>query len=167
MENSEGAVSHNVLYHQPLPITHHQERIYANNYFVLLPMVSTAFKPCSFFLRMKCEENFDLTGLFSPRMFSRMWVQINWRKLFVANLWRQNCGKKYEPGLKDKSTCRDNKNDNDHGAKRMHSIGWMSVCVLCLDQINQYNVFYLCQDHYRFCYRCSVTLPLDSYMACM
>ena len=30
---SEGAVSHSVLYHQPLPITRHQERFYANNYF--------------------------------------------------------------------------------------------------------------------------------------
>ena len=30
---SEGAVSNNVLYHQPLPITRHQERFYANNYF--------------------------------------------------------------------------------------------------------------------------------------
>ena len=30
---SEGAVSHNVLYHQPLPITRHQVRFYANNYF--------------------------------------------------------------------------------------------------------------------------------------
>ena len=30
---SEGAVSHNVLYHQPLPITRHQERFYANNYY--------------------------------------------------------------------------------------------------------------------------------------
>ena len=30
---SEGAVSHNVLYHQPLSITRHQERFYANNYF--------------------------------------------------------------------------------------------------------------------------------------
>ena len=30
---SEEAVSHNVLYHQPLPITRHQERLYANNYF--------------------------------------------------------------------------------------------------------------------------------------
>ena len=30
---SEGAVSHNVLYHQPIPITRHQERFYANNYF--------------------------------------------------------------------------------------------------------------------------------------
>ena len=27
---SEGAVSHNVLYHQPLPITRHQVRFYAN-----------------------------------------------------------------------------------------------------------------------------------------
>ena len=34
---SEGAVSHDVLYHQPLPITRHQERFYANNYFKLLP----------------------------------------------------------------------------------------------------------------------------------
>ena len=30
---SEGAVSHNVLYHQHLPITRHQVRFYANNYF--------------------------------------------------------------------------------------------------------------------------------------
>ena len=30
---SEGAVSHNVLYQQPLPITQHQVRFYANNYF--------------------------------------------------------------------------------------------------------------------------------------
>ena len=29
---SEGAVSTNVLYHQPLPITRHQEMFYANNY---------------------------------------------------------------------------------------------------------------------------------------
>ena len=41
---SEGAVSHNVLYHQPLPITHHQESFYANNYFEELPLVSSAFK---------------------------------------------------------------------------------------------------------------------------
>ena len=41
---SEGAVSHNVLYHQPLPITCHKERFYANSYFVKLPIVSTAFK---------------------------------------------------------------------------------------------------------------------------
>ena len=43
---SEGAVSHNVLYHQPLPITHHQVRFYADNYFEWLhvPIVSTAFK---------------------------------------------------------------------------------------------------------------------------
>ena len=30
---SEGAVSHNVLYYQPLPITRNQERFYDNNYF--------------------------------------------------------------------------------------------------------------------------------------
>ena len=30
---SEGAVSHNVLYYQSLPITHNQERFYENNYF--------------------------------------------------------------------------------------------------------------------------------------
>ena len=30
---SEEAVSHNVLYYQPLPISRHQERFYANNYF--------------------------------------------------------------------------------------------------------------------------------------
>ena len=29
---SEGAVSHNVLYYQLLPITHYQERFYDNNY---------------------------------------------------------------------------------------------------------------------------------------
>ena len=29
---SEGAVSHNVLYYQPLPITQYQVRFYANNY---------------------------------------------------------------------------------------------------------------------------------------
>ena len=43
-DTSEGAVSHNVLYHQPLPITRHQERFYANNYFEQLQIVSTAFK---------------------------------------------------------------------------------------------------------------------------
>ena len=41
---SEGGVSHNVLYHQPLPITHYQVKFYVNNYFELLPIVSTAFK---------------------------------------------------------------------------------------------------------------------------
>ena len=41
---SEGAVSHNVLYHQPLPITCNQERFYDDKYFELLPIVSTAFK---------------------------------------------------------------------------------------------------------------------------
>ena len=30
---SEGAVSHNVLYYQPLPITRHQERFYDNKSF--------------------------------------------------------------------------------------------------------------------------------------
>ena len=30
---SEGAVSHNVLYYQPLPITRDQERFYDDNYF--------------------------------------------------------------------------------------------------------------------------------------
>ena len=30
---SEGAVSHNVLYYQPLPITSYLVRFYANNYF--------------------------------------------------------------------------------------------------------------------------------------
>ena len=39
----EGAVSHNVLYYQPLSITRNQERFYANNYFEELPIVSTAF----------------------------------------------------------------------------------------------------------------------------
>ena len=30
---SDGAVSHNVLYYQPLPTTRFQVRFYANNYF--------------------------------------------------------------------------------------------------------------------------------------
>ena len=30
---SEGAVSHNDLYYQPLPITRYQERFYDSNYF--------------------------------------------------------------------------------------------------------------------------------------
>ena len=30
---SEGAASHNVLYHQPLPITRYQVSFYAYNYF--------------------------------------------------------------------------------------------------------------------------------------
>ena len=30
---SEGAVSHNVSYYQPLPITRYQVRFYANDYF--------------------------------------------------------------------------------------------------------------------------------------
>ena len=30
---SEGAISHNVLYYQPLHITRYQVRFYANNYF--------------------------------------------------------------------------------------------------------------------------------------
>ena len=41
---SEGAVSHIVLFYQPLPITRFQVRFYAHNYFELLPIVSTAFK---------------------------------------------------------------------------------------------------------------------------
>ena len=42
---SEGAISKNVLYYQPLPITRYQVRLYANNYFEYqLPIVSTAFK---------------------------------------------------------------------------------------------------------------------------
>ena len=30
---SEGAVSHNILFYQPLSITRHQVRFYSNNYF--------------------------------------------------------------------------------------------------------------------------------------
>ena len=41
---SEGAVSHDVLYYQPLPITSNQERLHGNNNFEWLPIVSTAFK---------------------------------------------------------------------------------------------------------------------------
>ena len=40
---SEGAISQNVLTHQPLPITCYQVRFYANNYFEYLPIASTAF----------------------------------------------------------------------------------------------------------------------------
>ena len=40
---SEEAVSHTVLYYQPLPITRYQVKSYANNCFELLPIVSTAF----------------------------------------------------------------------------------------------------------------------------
>jgi hypothetical protein len=40
---SEGAVCHNVLYYQPLPITCNQERFYDDNYSEKkLPIVSTA-----------------------------------------------------------------------------------------------------------------------------
>ena len=49
--SSEGAVSHNVLYYQPLPITRNQERFYDDNYFEKLPIVSTAFKSVVFVLR--------------------------------------------------------------------------------------------------------------------
>ena len=41
---SEGAVSHNVLYYQPLPITRYKVRFYANHYFEQLPIVFTVFK---------------------------------------------------------------------------------------------------------------------------
>ena len=41
---SEEAVSHNVFYYQPLPISRYQVRFYANNYFEDFPIVSTAFK---------------------------------------------------------------------------------------------------------------------------
>ena len=40
---SQGAVSDNVLYYNSLPITRYTARFYANNYFELLPIVSTAF----------------------------------------------------------------------------------------------------------------------------
>ena len=41
----EGAISHNVLYHQPLPIIRHQERFYANNSFALLFVTKKGFMP--------------------------------------------------------------------------------------------------------------------------
>ena len=49
---SEGAVSHNVLYYQPLPVTLNQVRFYANNFSEYLPIVSTAFN--------RIEQNVDL-----------------------------------------------------------------------------------------------------------
>ena len=51
----EGAVSHNVLCHQPRPITRHLVRFYANNFVELLPIMSTAFKPGSYFLWMQIQ----------------------------------------------------------------------------------------------------------------
>ena len=47
---SEGAVSHIVLYYQPLSITHYQMRFYDENYFENLPIVSTAFKTLLFLI---------------------------------------------------------------------------------------------------------------------
>ena len=52
---SEGAVSHKVLYYQPLPITRCQERFYANNYFKYLPIESTAF---NFKTTALCKNNY-------------------------------------------------------------------------------------------------------------
>ena len=46
---SEEAISHNVLYYQPLPITLYQVRFSANNYFEVLSIVSTAFKSNKYF----------------------------------------------------------------------------------------------------------------------
>ena len=60
---SEGAVSHNVLYYQPLPITRHQERFYANNYFEYFLKVSTAFNP-ELFESEKQSEGVHLQGIY-------------------------------------------------------------------------------------------------------
>ena len=51
----------------------------------------------------KCNVKFDVTGLFSQRMFHRSWAQVNCH-LFVANLWHQilyriRIHMKYEPGF--------------------------------------------------------------------
>ena len=59
--------------------------------------------------------------------------------------------------LKARSHCSDNENDNNNNAKRTHSIGWMSVCVFCVEQFNQYDTFSLRRDRYNFRYCCSVT----------
>ena len=66
----EGVISHNVLYHQPLPSTGQQERFYANNYFEWLPTVPTAFKGCSqmkpgYFKRVLLFFNWDFTRWWS------------------------------------------------------------------------------------------------------
>ena len=41
--SSEGAVSHNCLYYQPIPIARNQESVNIYNYFEQLPVVFTAF----------------------------------------------------------------------------------------------------------------------------
>ena len=44
LRRQRGAVSHNVLNYQQLPITRYQVRFYVNNYFEYVPIVSTAFQ---------------------------------------------------------------------------------------------------------------------------
>ena len=78
---------------------------------------------------------------------------------------KQKCFKQYFlPSSSVKlaeSHCSDNDNDTDEDAKGTQSIGWMSVCIFCVEQFNQKNAFSLRRDRYRFHYRCSVTRPLD------
>ena len=46
---SEEAVSHNVLHYQQLSITRYQVNVYANNYFELIPIVSSVFNMSWFY----------------------------------------------------------------------------------------------------------------------
>ena len=75
---------------------------------------------------------------------------------FKTNKWHkcQKEGHCWISSIKARSHCSDN------DAKRMHSIGWMSVCVFCVEQVHQWNAFSL--RRYRSRYRCSGTRPLTS-----
>ena len=62
--------------------------------------------------------------------------------------------------LKAESHCSDNKNDNDHDAKRTLSIGWIAPCRIRTCSFNQWNAFSLRCYRYRSRNRCSGTGPL-------
>ena len=89
---SEGAVSHNVLYCQPLPITHHQVRFYANNYFELLPIVSTAFTlgyPWIYFWAV-CSCLFSAFVLYSPCVYTFHVLAVTFRfkpNQIINHIW--------------------------------------------------------------------------------
>ena len=63
----EGPVSHIVLNYQHLPITHYQVRVLSDNYFELLPIVSTAFKryinACYYIVRFSVSESHDRSSI--------------------------------------------------------------------------------------------------------
>ena len=60
--------------------------------------------------------------------------------------------------VKAESHCSDNENDPDHDAKRTHSIGLMSVCVVCVEQFKQQDEFSLHLDRYLFRYRSVIVI---------